>query len=83
MFGLGVGVVELPMIPLEAELTPATITGSSESNAIPIFFGAVVALAGGDLGAGLIKLGISLPIAGLSLEKWSLNEDICVLMFSS
>lgn len=66
MFGFGPGVAVLfPDVVADVELTPETMTGSSESKAMPAFLGAV-ALAGGEVGAFLIKLGSSFPIGGPS-----------------
>ena len=60
LFGLGPGVAE--EVPVAVELTPDRMTGSIESSAMPLFFipEAAVALTGGLVGAGLMKLGISL-----------------------
>lgn len=71
MLGFGPGVAVTFAEELVAvELTPETITGSRESKAIPDFL-AAVALAGGEVGAFLIKLGSSFPREEASPEKWS------------
>ena len=62
---------DVVVVVADTELTPETITGSSESRAIAAFCFEPVVDVALALGAFLMKLGNSLLRRGPSLAKWS------------